>query len=54
MLLDNLLNHLQELKQIHGGKIHIHLQVETEDCGTIETSALTILKHDDQIHIRNF
>ena len=53
MLLDNLLNHLQELKQIHGGKIHIHLQVETEE-GTIETSALTIMKSDDQIHIRNF
>jgi len=54
MLLDNLLNHLQELKSIHGGKIHINLAVETEECGTIETTALTVLKKEDQIIISNF
>jgi hypothetical protein len=54
MLLDNLLNHLQELKAIHGGKIHIKLEFYNYELGYYEDQAISILKTDDQITIRNF
>lgn len=53
MLLDNLITHLQELREITGGKVQVHVNVLNEDCGII-TNDLTILRTEDGISIRNF
>lgn len=53
MLLDNLITHLQDLKQITGGKIQVSVKLENEHC-SIEEKNLTIIREGDQIHIRNF
>jgi len=54
MLLDNLINHLTDLKQIHGGKLHIKLEFYDDEVGYHLDEAVTVIKQEDRIHIRNF
>lgn len=53
MLLDNLITHLQELREITGGKVQVKAHLETESCN-IEDFNLTVLRTEEGISIRNF
>lgn len=53
MLLDNLIHHLEELRQITGGKVHVHAELENEH-GNLKEFNLTVLKTEEGISIRNF
>jgi len=54
MLLDNLIDHLNYLKTIYGGKIHIKIEFYDNEFVCHLDDAISIIKQDDRVTIRNF